>query len=127
MLKLVCDALEPNQPGFNIDNPKISQIVQRIEMLDGLRHSEVLIMDGDCQGLLITGGHSGNYLCERKLGDEHYTLLNNGSSVSDETVPLLTNGSPDFPMSIVVGKQQVLAAARHFFKTQELDPHQTWK
>jgi hypothetical protein len=126
MLKLVCDALEPGQPGFHAEDPQFSQIAERIEMLDGLRYSEVLIMDGDSQGLSIIGGHDGNYLCERKLGDEYYTLLNS-SSASEETVPLLAHGPPDFPMSIVLDKQQVLAAARHFFKTQELDPHQTWK
>jgi hypothetical protein len=127
MLKLICDAMKSGQPGYHADDPQISQIVQRIEMLDGLRYSEVLIMDGDSQGLLIVGGHDGNYLCERKLGEENYTLLNNSSSLSDKTVPLLANGTPDFPMTIVVGKQQVLDAARHFFKTQGLDPNQTWK
>ena len=122
-MKLIADGT----PSQRLENPSVDDVEKAIRRLDGLTFTEVLLSDGESEGLLVTGGSECRYVCERIKGDSNWTLMNCDSESADNSVAIIAGGPPDFPTNMVVSVEQVISAMRFFCETGELDSSQTWE
>lgn len=115
------------QVGWSADlevrDPSWDVVASAIRSMDNRTRDEVLLGLGDMDFLVVAGG-SGTFVVSVQRPEESVTLQN-PTGVGEVEVQSGGQVAP-FPATLVVGEEQALQAARHYWETGREDPGLVW-
>jgi hypothetical protein len=116
-----------NGSSFTIEDGSIDKY---LGLLDGKKHTQILIIPRDkSNSFLIGGGNNNTYVVTYTIGndEEFYNLVNPGKTGKNE-IELVTGGQAGlFSDRYVLDFNSVLKAANYYLEHCERDPHLHWE
>ena len=121
-LEYLTDGL-PGQRRARLSNPDWEQIKSQISNLDGLRKTELNLINESSGEELTVGGGRNRYIVSWLQSDGgNGTLVNPDYQNSEDMVELIVGGqSGTFPRKVISSLDQALAVAKLFVESKTLD------
>lgn len=123
---LLIDSGQPTGQQERTDTPSWEKVEAAIRKLDGMNYVQVSIMRAEVDGMSVTGGYEGRYLCEI-VSPKGSRLAIDESRSRTVTVKVIGFDEPDYPEYNTISIDAVLKAAHTYYKTGEQDGTLHWK
>lgn len=124
--QLEANDLEPTSSSHRIHTPTWENIQSAILRLDGERYTEVALMVEPGIGMLISGGFNRTFMCEVKLPNKHWTLVDYSKS-DEETVTIVKHEPDTFEEYLTSDLETILTVAFKYCHEGVLNDFFSWE